>query len=64
LAVTAVVASSVTMAEMKAGVTEKKESLMDGYRVTFWLMFGVDIAVLVVVVWGLRKIGKVGLKTE
>lgn len=64
LAVTAVVASSVTMAEMKAGVTEKKESLMDGYRVTFWLMFGVDVAVLGVVVWGLRKIGKVGLKIE
>lgn len=63
LAVAAVVASSVTMAETgKLGSTP--ESLMDGYRATFWLCFGLDIVVMGVIGFGLRKIGKVGIKLE
>lgn len=63
LGVTAVVASSVTMGrEGKMGATA--ENLMSGYRATFWLCFGVDVLVLGVIGFGLRKIGKVGLKEE
>jgi nitrate/nitrite transporter NarK len=63
LAVTAVVASSVTIAKEGNGESTV-EALMDGYRATFWLCFGVDILILGVVAFGLRKIGKVGVKVD
>jgi MFS family permease len=63
LAITAVVASSVTIS--KRGNSESTpQMLMDGYRATFWLCFGIDLFILVVVAFGLRKIGKVGIKVE
>jgi len=63
LAVTAVVASAVTMAE--DGKSESTaETLMDGYRATFWLCFSLNIMILGVIGFGLRKIGKVGIKVE
>ncbi|KAL5323157.1 hypothetical protein ACEPPN_007685 [Leptodophora sp. 'Broadleaf-Isolate-01'] len=66
LGVTAVVASIVTMSrEGKIGsLIPESETLMDGYRATFWLCFGVDVLVLGIIGLGLRKIGKVGLKEE
>ena len=63
LAITAVVASSVTMAEKEKGESAI-ETLMDGYRATFWLCFGANILVLGVIGFGLRKIGKVGIKQD
>ncbi|KAE8448221.1 hypothetical protein EG329_009651 [Mollisiaceae sp. DMI_Dod_QoI] len=63
LAVTAVVASAVTMAE-NGKMDSTPKALMDGYRATFWLCFGLDILVLGVIGFGLRKIGKVGIKVE
>jgi MFS family permease len=63
LAITAVIASSVTMAE-KGKNESTQEMLMDGYRVTFWVCFGASIAALAVILFGLRNIGKVGLKQE
>ena len=63
LAITAVVASRVTLDRERKGET-MAEMLMDGYRVTFWLCFGADILVLGVAAVGLRKIGKVGLKVD
>jgi hypothetical protein len=63
LAITAVIASSVTMA--KAGALEgKEEMLMDGYRAVFWVCFGVSILVLGIVGVGMKRIGKVGLKRD
>jgi MFS family permease len=63
LAVTAVVASSVTMAE-KDKNENATEMLMDGYRATFWLCFGANVFVLAVIAFGLKKIGKVGIKVD
>ncbi|PMD21397.1 MFS general substrate transporter [Hyaloscypha hepaticicola] len=63
LAVTAVVASSVSMGEQGKGESGP-EMLMDGYRATFWLCFGAEILVLGIVGFGLRKIGKVGIKVD
>jgi MFS family permease len=63
LAVTAVVASSVSMREQGKGESGP-QMLMDGYRVTFWLCFGAEILVLGIVGFGLRKIGKVGIKVD
>ncbi|RDW77817.1 hypothetical protein BP6252_05870 [Coleophoma cylindrospora] len=63
LAIAAVIASAVTLAE--TGKNEStQEMLMDGYRVTFWVCFGSNIVALAVIAFGLRKIGKVGLKQE
>lgn len=60
LALTAVVASTVTMAKKENSVA----ALMDGYRATFWLCFGASVLVLGVITFGLRKIGKVGIKLD
>ncbi|KAI9797223.1 MAG: hypothetical protein M1835_001579 [Candelina submexicana] len=62
LAVTAIIASSVTKGEF--GNKETPEALMKGYRATFWACFAASVAMLGVSGWGLRRIGKVGLKTE
>lgn len=62
LAVTAIIASSVTKG--KVGNQETPEALMDGYRATFWACFAASVAMLGVSGWGLRRIGKVGLKTD
>lgn len=67
LAITAVVASSVTMARNKSvggGEEEFKAGLMDGYRATFWFCFAADVVLLFVVGFGLRRIGKVGVKID
>ena len=40
------------------------ETLMDGYRATFWLCFGVNIFLLCIIGLRLKNIGKVGLKEE
>ncbi|EON65456.1 hypothetical protein W97_04694 [Coniosporium apollinis CBS 100218] len=71
LATSAVVAASVT-ARMREGGDKvgeghggaSPESLMVGYRATFWYVFALGIATLAVSIWGLRKIGKVGVKRE
>lgn len=63
LAITAVVASSVTLSE-RDKAESATEMLMDGYRATFWLCFGANILVLGVIAFGLRNIGKVGIKVD
>ncbi|KAL5346860.1 hypothetical protein ACLOAV_008003 [Pseudogymnoascus australis] len=63
LAITAVVASSVTLSE-KGKDESVAEMLMDGYRATFWLCFGANVVVLAIIGFGLRKIGKVGIKVD
>ncbi|KAE8420608.1 major facilitator superfamily domain-containing protein [Aspergillus pseudocaelatus] len=57
---------------ISAGVTQgssyenKKspEALMLGYRAVFWTCFGLMMAACCFGSWGLRKVGKVGLKRE
>lgn len=60
LAVTAVVASGVTL----AGEGNSSKNLMDGYRASYWLCFGANVFAIAVVAFGLRKIGKVGIKID
>lgn len=43
---------------------EEAQALMDGYRASFWTMFGFMILCTVVGFLGLRKAGRVGLKQE
>jgi len=40
------------------------EALMFGYRAVFWLCFGMQLLASVISIWGLRGVGKVGLKRE
>ena len=63
LALSAVIANGVTA---RSSFTDKHgpEALMIGYRAAFWYCFALTVASLCVSVWGLRKIGKVGLKRE
>lgn len=63
LAITAVIAASVTMATDGDGKSNAEE-LMKGYRAAFWTCFGASVAVLAVVGLGMRRIGKVGLKRD
>lgn len=66
LAVTAAIAASVT-AHRNPSRNEDMSSpdmLMAGYRAVFWTMFASMVLVCVASVMGLRKVGKVGLKSE
>lgn len=65
LAITAVVASSVTLARHhNVKGEEDAMGLMEGYRATFWFCLAADVVVLGVVGLGLRRIGKVGVKID
>ena len=63
LGLTAVIASSVTNG---SGVKDKSsaEALLKGYRATFWACFAAMVLMLGVSGMGLKRIGKVGLKTD
>lgn len=61
LALTAVVASSVTSKQVGES---REEALLDGYRAAWWFNFATTAACILVTIFGLRKIGKVGLKRE
>ncbi|WQF81085.1 Putative major facilitator superfamily, MFS transporter superfamily [Colletotrichum destructivum] len=63
LASSGAIASAVTA---RSGVANKASpaALLEGYRASYWYCLGLYGATLVVTVWGLRKIGKVGVKKE
>ncbi|KAJ9606539.1 hypothetical protein H2200_008547 [Cladophialophora chaetospira] len=63
LALSAVIASSITM---QSGYPDKHgpRALMEGYRAAFWFILSITATTLVVSLWGLRNIGKIGLKRE
>lgn len=63
LALVAVIASSVT--QRSAYVDKSRpDALMVGYSAAFFFCFALSIATLLLAVWGLRRIGKVGHKRD
>jgi hypothetical protein len=60
LTVGAVIASSVTISSGEMGI----DGMEKGYRATFWAAFGATLLVRVVSTVGLKRAGKVGLKTN
>ncbi|KAF2007682.1 MFS general substrate transporter [Amniculicola lignicola CBS 123094] len=63
LATSAVIAASVT-ANSPIKDKEAPEALMDGYRAAFWYLFAMSAATALLFIWGLKGIGKVGVKRE
>ncbi|KAJ8108404.1 hypothetical protein OPT61_g8196 [Boeremia exigua] len=63
LATSAVIAASVTQ-HSKVANKESPTALMEGYRAAFWYMFAFSCATAVLFAWGLRGIGKVGMKRD
>lgn len=63
LATSGVIAASVTE-HSKYADKESPEALMEGYRAAFWYTFAGSVATALVFVWGLRGIGRVGVKRE
>lgn len=63
LTVTSVISDS-TIA--KSGYADHKvpEALLVGYRAVFWALFAWTLLVCVTDVWGLRRVGKIGMKEE
>ncbi|KIW95698.1 uncharacterized protein Z519_04283 [Cladophialophora bantiana CBS 173.52] len=63
LALSAVIAGSITM---QSDYPDKHapKALMEGYRAAFWFCVALTSSTLVVSLWGLRSIGKIGLKRE
>lgn len=47
----------------EAGADNSRE-LLEGYRASFWTMFGYMLICVVIAIVGLRKAGKVGLKKD
>ncbi|KAF3390534.1 Aminotriazole resistance protein [Penicillium rolfsii] len=39
-------------------------ALLDGYRAAFWYCFAANLVTLGVIIWGLRRIGRVGVKDD
>lgn len=60
LALSAVIANSVTQG--RSG--REEDRLLEGYKATFWFCLSLNLTTLVLGVWGLRTIGKVGLKRD
>ncbi|KAL0934518.1 MFS transporter [Colletotrichum truncatum] len=63
LASSGAIASAVT-AKSKLTDKDSPAALLEGYRASFWYCTALYGATLFVTVWGLRKIGKVGVKKE
>jgi nitrate/nitrite transporter NarK len=63
LALVALIANQVTLASDHQD-KRSPEALLKGYRASFWFLFGLCSTSLLVSVWGLRKIGKVGKEEE
>ncbi|GMG34986.1 unnamed protein product [Aspergillus oryzae] len=61
LAVLQVISTVVTD---QSGAAKERYALMDGYRASFWTMFGSMIVCTLVGFLGLRKAGRVGLKQD
>ena len=63
LALAAVIAGSITS---QSDDPDKRgpKALMEGYRGAFWFTLSITATTLVVSLWGLRDIGKIGLKRE
>ncbi|KAJ5642921.1 major facilitator superfamily domain-containing protein [Penicillium longicatenatum] len=59
----AIIAASVTDASSYKNKSSP-EALMVGYRAVFWTCFGLLLAAVGISAWGLRQVGKVGLKRE
>ncbi|KAM0325913.1 hypothetical protein ACHAQA_007216 [Verticillium albo-atrum] len=63
LMVMAVTSTRVT-AQSSFADKESPEAIMAGYRVVFWVCFGLQLLACFISIWGLRGVGKVGLKRE
>jgi Na+/melibiose symporter-like transporter len=63
LALSAVIAGSITL-QSDDPDKHGPRALMEGYRAAFWFILAITATTLVVSVWGLRNIGKIGLKRE
>jgi MFS family permease len=63
LATSAVIAASVTE---RSGFEHKESppALMEGFRAAFWYLFALSSATGLLFIWGLRGIGRVGMKRE
>lgn len=63
LATSGVIATTITE---QTRYQDKKSpaALMDGFRAAFWYLFALSCATVLLFIWGLRGIGKVGVKRE
>ncbi|KXJ85706.1 putative MFS transporter [Microdochium bolleyi] len=71
LAVLQIISSSVTKTSLLEsgeagadGAVARTAALLQGYRASFWALFGFMIACVLISVLGLRKVGRVGVKQE
>ena len=64
LAITSIVAASVTAAARRAESADVIGSLWEGYRASFWTCFGACVVSSLICASGMRGLGKVGLKVE
>ncbi|KAF4763812.1 hypothetical protein N7455_010487 [Penicillium solitum] len=63
LAIFAIISTGVTQGSSYSN-KDSPEALMVGYRAVFWTCFGLMLAACAVGAFGLRKVGKVGLKRD
>ena len=61
LALTAVLANTVAA---RHGDKNSVQAMLEGYRSAFWFCFALNAVTFILCIFGLRKIGKVGLKRD
>ncbi|GME24419.1 Asparagine synthase [Neofusicoccum parvum] len=68
LAATAVIAARVTAEKERGGGFQgelgRREALLEGYKAGWWYCCALGLVTVGVSAWGLRKVGKVGVKRE
>lgn len=63
LATSAIIASTITM-QSQFPDKESPEALLTGYKAAFWYCLALGGVTLLISIWGLRNIGKVGMKRD
>ncbi|KAF2028722.1 MFS general substrate transporter [Setomelanomma holmii] len=63
LATSGVIAASITE-HLRYRDKESPEALMVGFRAAFWYLFALSCATGLMFIWGLKGIGKIGMKRE
>ena len=63
LALVAVIAAQIT-ANSDYNDKRSPKALLKGYKATFWFCFALILTTVVISLWGLRRVGKVGHKRD
>lgn len=63
IATTAIVAQQVSASSIKQG-SDARQAALEGYKAGWWYNFALSVVSVIFSLWGLQKVGKLGIKRE